>query len=113
MVMVFPPPTLWTSTDDMDPIVEDNEDTGVTTSQVQFTDPDDSLPVSARTSVLRSHGAGTRLMVSDNTDEDEDILEDRGGTEMEVAPCTLGLRRMHPHRTRIHPWWTGNSLDAN
>ena len=50
----------------------------VTSSQMQFTDPDDPLAVSASVSALRS-----RLVVSDSSDEDKDILEDGGGAEME------------------------------
>ena len=95
-VMVLPPPTLGASTDDMDPMVEDNEDTRATASRVQFTDPDDSLPVSARASALRSRGSEARLVASDSSDEVDNILEGRVEAEMEAPHLHAGAATNAP-----------------
>ena len=73
-------------------MVADNEDTGATSRREQLTDPDESLPVSARTSGLRRTA---RSLLSDSDSEDEGNMEDALGMS-----CMHSDQRCGKHHVR-------------
>jgi hypothetical protein len=84
-------------------MVADNEDTGATSRREQLTDPDESLPVSTRTSGLRRTA---RSLLSDSDSEDEGNMEDVGGAGMEDEHLHAGAATNAPAATNtpLAPW---------